>query len=358
MQAYKRAARLQDSLGRSVGLSVCYGAIGDIYAKLSDTTKALENYERAEPYSERFDVKFNRIELLQKMGVIYQRKGSYDKAQSYFARATVLNKEMNRQIYDIIRAGQLYRQQDSIRASLNELSLALRWAENVTVQTPLYQVLYELALTHKQQADRSNKSAARALYIVSLDSALLLSKKSLQVMLDAGAEVATAERFLNTYTLLHELSKEVGDIQGALQYHEELHRWKDSTVSNEKYRAIAAMDSRAVVEAIEAKVETLEAKERLQRAVSVMVGIATLALAVIVGLLAWRYNERKRATELLQAQNDQLTALNIEKNEFLGIAAHDLKNPLSAILSSAEILERYYENDDSARDFVRLIITT
>ena len=40
----------------------------------------------------------------------------------------------------------------------------------------------------------------------------------------------------------------------------------------------------------------------------------------------------------LATSNERLLHLNKEKNEFLGIAAHDLKNPLTAIIGSAELL--------------------
>lgn len=40
----------------------------------------------------------------------------------------------------------------------------------------------------------------------------------------------------------------------------------------------------------------------------------------------------------LAASNERLVHLNNEKNEFMGIAAHDLKNPLSVIVGSAELL--------------------
>jgi signal transduction histidine kinase len=42
----------------------------------------------------------------------------------------------------------------------------------------------------------------------------------------------------------------------------------------------------------------------------------------------------------LAATNERLVHLNNEKNEFLGIAAHDLKNPLTVIAGSAELLMR------------------
>jgi signal transduction histidine kinase len=41
--------------------------------------------------------------------------------------------------------------------------------------------------------------------------------------------------------------------------------------------------------------------------------------------------------------NHELEKLNQEKNEFLGIAAHDLKNPLSAILGLSEMIKRDYD---------------
>lgn len=43
----------------------------------------------------------------------------------------------------------------------------------------------------------------------------------------------------------------------------------------------------------------------------------------------------------LQAQNEQLIKLNQEKNEFLSIAAHDLKNPLSDIHMVIDFLKSY-----------------
>ncbi len=45
-----------------------------------------------------------------------------------------------------------------------------------------------------------------------------------------------------------------------------------------------------------------------------------------------------QANEELERANQQLVQLNREKNEFIGIAAHDLKNPLTAVLGYSEIL--------------------
>ena len=52
---------------------------------------------------------------------------------------------------------------------------------------------------------------------------------------------------------------------------------------------------------------------------------------------------RKQAESQLKTQNEALIRLNQEKNEFLGIAAHDLKNPLSAIQGMAEYIQEEIE---------------
>ena len=50
------------------------------------------------------------------------------------------------------------------------------------------------------------------------------------------------------------------------------------------------------------------------------------------------FDKMREANEKLETSNNQLAQLNQEKNEFLGIAAHDLKNPLTVIIGSAELL--------------------
>jgi signal transduction histidine kinase len=45
------------------------------------------------------------------------------------------------------------------------------------------------------------------------------------------------------------------------------------------------------------------------------------------------------ALRKLSVSNEQLTQLNQEKSEFMGMAAHDLKNPLTAIMGNGELLQ-------------------
>lgn len=61
-----------------------------------------------------------------------------------------------------------------------------------------------------------------------------------------------------------------------------------------------------------------------------------------------------RYSREIEEKNQQLVQVNQEKNEFLGIVAHDLKNPLSNIMSLSEII---LENqiDIEIKDFMEMI---
>lgn len=67
------------------------------------------------------------------------------------------------------------------------------------------------------------------------------------------------------------------------------------------------------------------------------------ALDTVTNQLARAYEIVEVQNNLLTVANQNLTDLNQEKNEFLGIAAHDLKSPLSGIILAIDMLERYNE---------------
>lgn len=55
------------------------------------------------------------------------------------------------------------------------------------------------------------------------------------------------------------------------------------------------------------------------------------------------------ANEALRRTNEELSRLNEEKNEFLGIVVHDLKNPLSSIMLAAEMIALIWKTPKEQR---------
>jgi signal transduction histidine kinase len=76
--------------------------------------------------------------------------------------------------------------------------------------------------------------------------------------------------------------------------------------------------------------------------------LGLIAFMFILGLIfekgrARAYAKMQDALGDLASANERLVHLNNEKNEFLGIAAHDLKNPLTVILGCAEMAEMTHD---------------
>jgi len=99
--------------------------------------------------------------------------------------------------------------------------------------------------------------------------------------------------------------------------------------------------------------------------------LGLIAFLFLLGLIFERGRARAFAkmqdayTELAVA-NERLVHLNNEKNEFLGMAAHDLKNPLTVIVNSAEMvgmtddenkIQKYLDNISVAAIRMRDMIT-
>ena len=74
---------------------------------------------------------------------------------------------------------------------------------------------------------------------------------------------------------------------------------------------------------------------------------ATLGIIVflfILGLVfevnrATSFDRMRASLDALATSNEELAHLNNEKTEFLGMAAHDLRNPLTSIIGFADLLE-------------------
>ena len=97
---------------------------------------------------------------------------------------------------------------------------------------------------------------------------------------------------------------------------------------------------------------------------SVIMGAGYIALSLFMSLLGLFYeNGRRRSLERLQAAlrelstaNEQLQRLDAERREFLGMAAHDLRGPVTLILGYAQLGARQGLPDaPTARSFEQIL---
>jgi signal transduction histidine kinase len=93
-----------------------------------------------------------------------------------------------------------------------------------------------------------------------------------------------------------------------------------------------------------------------------VIGVLVMLFGLLLGLLVDRRAEgaaRRRHNERTTAElNATLTALNKDKDRYLGIAAHDLRNPLSTMRGLAEMMLEAPLEPDQQREFLETIHRT
>ena len=103
-------------------------------------------------------------------------------------------------------------------------------------------------------------------------------------------------------------------------------------------------------------------QEIAQKNFTLFIAISGIILVLIALFILYRLIRLKSRTNkslqeknsVIEQQNAALTALNEEKNELLGIVAHDLKNPLTSALSVTELF-RDEEITEDQQEYVALI---
>jgi signal transduction histidine kinase len=190
---------------------------------------------------------------------------------------------------------------------------------------------------------------------------------------DLSVEIDQSQYKLESYQRLAQIYEDMGNDEQAYENFKIFHEEQQKVFNDERSKQINRLQTQYEVEQKNQEIDLLNKEIALREAeVSrqklwrnfLIGGLVMLALVMI---LLFRYSSlRKRANKLLnkrkkeiEEQNQQLVRLNEEKNEFLNIAAHDLRGPLSALVGVTELLEHTDESDAaSKKEYINIIKDT
>jgi len=175
-----------------------------------------------------------------------------------------------------------------------------------------------------------------------LDSAANYLHKSIAL----HSQLNSVRGLYDDYTSLTEVRKLQGNFRSALEAYEKAIVYKDSIFNSENRETIKNLEDRRSIEIRDRELKisriTLEA-DRRQKWLFIF-GIALLA--VIVGLLFYQNNSRKKNNRRLNLMNTDLDRANRVKTRLLSILNHDLRSPVNSFIHFIEFQKEMPESID------------
>ncbi len=355
LENHFKALRLREEIGEKKSVAWSLSNISDIYRDQGYKEQALQYTQQAVAKFQETGDKHGAAVALNSIGVMLQEEGRYEEATSQFLQALALDEAMEHGI------GMIW----SLRY-LGEVSMLQRRYD----QAEKY-FLRGLTISRKLNDRKQTISALLNLgrlfeQTKLIPRAFVCAKEALALADSVHSEQARQESF----QLLSNLYAATGNYESAYRYHIQAASLRDSLFTASSAKKVAEISTQYEADKRKQEIALLTKDNALQEAAlkrdamtrnGLIVGV--LVLLVIALLLVQRYRLAERARTELRIKNEEITRqqqiledqaaeieitntqlneqnlalqqLNTEKNEFLGIAAHDLKNPLTSITMNA-----------------------
>ncbi|RMH69857.1 MAG: hypothetical protein D6675_11340 [Gemmatimonadetes bacterium] len=302
-----------ESLEHKLGIAKTLLSIGNVYSRLSNNELALEYYQQSLVISEALNDPVGIASCYQNIGLIHDNQEEYNLALEYYTKALQLSEKLNdtEKVAKLLNnIGLVYEHLSDDQKALEYYQKSLEICESVADKAGLAYSLGTIGTIYKR-AGQSGKA------IEYLERGLKLAQ-----------ELKAKELSLNFYAELTELYAQQEDYKTALMYQQQYLEARDAVYNATQSRQIAEMQAKYDAEKKKREAEIYRLKNvELQKEV----------------------DQRKEAEKKLRQINEELTQLHREKDEFLGMASHDLKNPLTSILGFVQLINMLGEKSLDSR---------
>ncbi len=334
-----RALKAREELGDKYTIGASILNVGVVYYHIGDLNSALNYFNQALNIMQTIKKDKAALVILNDIGSVYRKKGLFDKALRFYNRAVSLSEKLD----DKKGAADGYQNIANINWDMQNYERAIQYYNK---SLPLYEllgdkysianILNNIAVTYQElkQFDKMKPY---------LDRAIKLAKE-----IDAKPLIQDNYQYTSEY---YEGKK---NFQAALGFYQLYSDIKDTILNEQSTNQIEELKTKYETDKKEREILQLQQERQLHvKEIEVqriwrtsLIGGIVLVILLLAGLYN-RYLLKKRSNEKISQQNLVLATLNNEKNMFLGIAAHDLKNPLSSIILDSATVKLLYEKNRS-----------
>lgn len=323
-----KALKIYEAISFDYGTSYCLNNIAIIYYNLNKYDESLKFHKQSLLIKEKINDQSGISGSLSNIGNIYFSQKNYTEAITHFKKAERIQRERKELYY--------------LASTLNNLGSCYKSLENYKEALKYITESYTIRLKLNDKVGQAScllNTAQIQMHLNQFGPAIEMLKKGLAIALELGAK----DELENYYQNLSEAHKATGDHKNALAFFKLRNAYRDSIYSEENNKQIAEMQTKYDTEKKEQQIALLTQEKKINERINerkhhtLLFSSAGLGIALIlVCIILFMYRQKETA-------NKRLIQLDREKNEFLGIAAHDLKNPLQTIIGFCQMQADYFD---------------